>query len=383
MLQRIRYFFLDITRQADLVLLALCCAATLFGLVEIASATHYMGTWKYVIVQGGAAAIGVVIYFLVSMVDLNELSKWWKWMLVFNVALIVLLRTPLGVDDGTGNRAWLHIPGFPVSLQPAEMVKLTFTVVLAKQLVWLKEEKRLNSLRSIAFLGAHILALVGIYYVISGDMGSALVYIFIFACMAFAAGVAVHWFALGLAGGGIAFYLLWELDKVNDYMKDRFRLVFDHSLDPLGVGWHQNRSILALGSGKLMGQGLFHGTQTQSPYSGSLPARHTDFIFSAIGEELGMIGCVAALLLLTAIVIRCLVVAGRAKSRLEAYICVGMAAMLVFQTIINVGMCLFLMPVIGLTLPFFSYGGSSIVTLFTAMGMVSGIQKRSLPEWLR
>ena len=383
MFHKARNFIGDVLRQADLVLLLLCCAATLFGMVEIASATHYMATWKYVIVQGGAAAIGVVAYLLMSLVDINELSKWWKWMLLFNVVLIVALRTPLGVDDGTGNVAWLHIPGFPVSLQPAEMVKLTFTVVLARQLVWLKENTKLNSIRSIAFLAAHILALVGLYFVISGDMGSALVYIFIFACMAFVAGVAIHWFVLGLMGGGIAFYLLWELDKVNDYMKDRFRLVFDHSLDPLGVGWHQNHSIMALGSGKLTGQGLFHGTQTQSPFSGSLPARHTDFIFSAIGEELGMIGCIAALAILTAIVIRCLVVAGKAKTRLEAYICVGMAAMLIFQTIVNVGMCLFLMPVIGLTLPFFSYGGSSIVTLFAAMGIVSGIQKRSLPEWLR
>ncbi len=103
----------------------------------------------------------------------------------------------------------------------------------------------------------------------------------------------------------------------------------------------------------------------------------------AIGEELGLIGCMAALLILAAIVVRCLVVAGKAKTPLEAYICVGMAAMLIFQTIINVGMCLFLMPVIGLTLPFFSYGGSSLVTLYAAMGVVSGIQKRSLPEWLR
>ena len=109
MFQRGKELFLDIFRQADLVLLALCCAATLFGIVEIASATHYMATWKYVIVQGGAAAIGVVAYLLMSLVDINELSKWWKWMLLFNVVLIVALRTPLGVDDGTGNRAWLPV----------------------------------------------------------------------------------------------------------------------------------------------------------------------------------------------------------------------------------------------------------------------------------
>jgi rod shape determining protein RodA len=383
MLKGTRDFIFDIFRQADLVLLALCCAATVFGMVEIASATHYMHTWKYVIVQGGAAFIGMAAYLVMSMVDVGEISKWWKWMLAFNVVIILLLKTPLGVDDGTGNRAWLHIPGFPVSLQPAELVKITFTVVLARQLNWLKEEFKLNSFKCVAFLGAHVLALVGLYYVISGDMGSALVYIFIFACMAFVAGLALRWYALGLVGGSIAFYLLWETDKISDYMKDRFRLVFDHSLDPLGVGWHQNHSVMALGSGKLTGQGLFNGTQTQSPFSGSLPARHTDFIFSAIGEEMGLIGCAAVILLLAAIVIRCLVVAGKAKTKLETYVCVGLAAMLIFQIVINVGMCLFLVPVIGLTLPFISYGGSSLVTLFAAMGVVSGVHKRSLPEWLR
>lgn len=383
MFQRIRDLLSDIIRQADMGLLALCCAATAFGLLEISSATRYMHTSRYVLVQFGAMVIGIGAYFLMSMVDIGEVSKWWKWMLLFNAGIILLLRTPLGVDDGTGNRAWLSIPGMPVSLQPAELVKLTFAVVLARQLAVLQEDKRLNRFPAIVSLAAHLLATMGLYYVVSGDMGSALVYVFMFACMAFAAGVKLRWFALGLFGGGAAFYVLWEEDKISPYMKNRFALLFDHSLDPQGVGWHQNRSMMALGGGKLTGQGLFHGTQTQSAFSWSLPARHTDFIFSAIGEELGLVGCVAALAILAAIVIRCLIIAHRAKSPLEAYVCVGMAAMLIFQTIINVGMCLFLMPVIGLTLPFFSYGGSSLVTLFAAMGIVSGIRKRSLPEWLR
>lgn len=382
-MQRIRGFIGDIFRQADGVLLALCCAASLFGIVEIASATRYMGTSRHVIVQSGALVIGVVVYLLVSMVDLNELSKYWKWLVLAEAVLILLLKTPLGADGGTGNRAWLDIPGFPVNIQPAEIVKLLFAVVLAKQLVWLREDRKLNSFSSVALLLGHVLALVGLYYVISGDMGSALVFLFIFACMSFTAGLKARWFALGLAIGGAGFYILWNEDKISNYMKQRFMLLFDHTMDPQGVGWQQNRSLLALGSGKWTGQGVFHGTQTQSPYSVSLPARHTDFIFSAIGEELGILGCVAALVLLSAIVIRCLVVAYRAKGRLETYVCVGMASMLIFQTVVNVGMCLFLMPVIGLTLPFFSYGGSSIVTLFLAMGVVSGIQKRSLPEWLR
>ena len=303
-------------------------------------------------------------------------------LLGFGIVMFLLLKTPLGIENN-GNRAWLGIQGFPANIQPAEIVKLTFILVLSRQLVWVKENWGLKSLRSIAFLAGHVLLMVGLYYVISSDMGSALVYIFIFAAMAFVAGVAARWFIIALLGGGAAFYLMWELDKIPDYMKERFMVVFDHDLDPLGAGWQQTRSLLALGGGKLTGQGLFHGIQTQGEYSGSLPFRYTDFIFSAIGEELGMLGCLAVLLLLAAIIVRCLMVARKARNTTESYVCVGVAAVLIFQTISNVGMCLFVLPVIGLTLPFFSYGGSSIVTLFAAMGMVSSVQSHSLPDWLR
>ena len=119
------------------------------------------------------------------------------------------------------------------------------------------------------------------------------------------------------------------------------------------------------------------GTQTQSTDPGSLPNRWTDFIFSVCGEELGLVGCLAVIALLSAIIVRVLLVARRTQEPLHCSICVGMAAMLIYQTIINIGMCLFVMPTIGVTLPFFSYGGSSIVTLYAAMGVVSGIKKRS------
>ena len=159
-------------------------------------------------------------------------------------------------------------------------------------------------------------------------------------------------------------------------------MILDHSLYPMNEGWHQGRSLLAFGSGGWFGQGLFHGTQTQSG-SGSLPAGHTDFIFAVAGEELGYIGCIAIVLLLLSIIVRCLVIARRAKTSMDALLCVGVAGMLGFQMIENIGMCLFVTPVIGLTLPFFSYGGSSLITMFAAMGLVSGVKMRSLPEWLR
>ena len=369
-------------RQMDLVLLALCAGATLFGCVMIASATRYTGSYKNVIVQGAALCLGMVVYGFMSVLDLNELSKHWKWLLGGSLVLMLLLKTPLGIEAG-GNRAWLGIPGFPVNVQPAEIVKLVFILLLARQLIYLQEHRDLKSIPSVAMLVGHLGLIAGVYAVVSGDMGSALVFVFIFACMCFVAGVAKRWFVLGILGGSFAFYVLWETDKIDDYMKERFLTLFDHDLDAMGVGWQQTRSLLALGGGKLTGQGLFHGTQTQAKDAWSLPARHTDFIFSVIGEELGMLGCLFTIALLAAIIFRCVLTARHAKTRMDMYICVGVASMLIFQTISNIGMCLFVMPVVGLTLPFISYGGSSIVTLFAAMGMVSGIQKRTRPEWLR
>ena len=383
MFRRSRDFFSDMLRQTDLVLLALCAAASLFGILMVASATQYMHTLRLVKVQSVALLLGVVLYLLVSQVDLNDLAKYWKWIFLLGIGVILLLATPLGIEDNTGNKAWLEFPFLPVKVQPAEIVKLTFTLVLAKQLVWLRENRDLRSIPSILFLAAHFGVIFLLYYKISSDMGSALVFLFIFACMCFVGGVALRWFVIGGLGGGLVFWALWDLNKIPSYMKLRFQVIFDHSLDPSNTGWQQTRSLMALGSGKLTGQGLFHGTQTQSEYSYNLPNRHTDFVFSVIGEELGLVGCLLTLALLTAILLRCVWVARRAKTRMESLVCIGVASTVIFQVIVNVGMCLFVMPVIGLTLPFISYGGSSLLMLFVSMGMVSGVQGRSKPEWLR
>lgn len=372
----------EVIRQADMKLLGLCCAATVYGIVLIASATNFRQTNRYVIIQSAAMLIGIVFYFIFSCIDIVELVKKWRWILGFNIGFLLLLLTPLG-QERNGNRAWLGADWLPVDIQPAEIVKITFVLLLARQLEWLREEHDLRQFSNVAQVGAHLILMLGLIVVISSDVGSALVYVFIFLCMAFAAGAALRWFVIGgaCAVGGIA--ALWAAGVIEDYMVERFLTIFDHDLDPLGVGWQQGRSMLALGSGKLWGQGIFNGTQTQSAYKSSLPERQTDFIFSVAGEELGMVGCIAILVLLFAIVIKCLLTSRRARTTMESYVCVGMAGMLIFQIVANVGMCLYVMPVIGLTLPFFSYGGSSIVTLFAAMGIVSGVKMRTPPEWLR
>ena len=156
-------------------------------------------------------------------------------------------------------------------------------------------------------------------------------------------------------------------------------MIFDPSIDPegLGVRWQTNLSLSYLERGGIVGQGLYQGAQTRM---GTLPAQHTDFIFSVIGEELGIVGCIATLVVLGIIVIRCIYVGYQSGSYMNRLICIGIAGMTIFQIAVNVGMCVGLFPVLGLTLPFISYGGSSIVTMFASMGIVSGIRMRPAPD---
>ena len=392
---RIREITGYLVRQTDMLLWSLCSAATLYGILLILSATHtvYRGSLKYVIVQGAGWCIGTAAYFLLSGIDIVELSKKWRWILGFNIGLILLLLTPLGLVRN-GNRAWLGVntigaklgiealKNFPITFQPAEIVKITFILLLACQLVHLSETRDLKRFTNVIQPTVHVVFMFCFYYVISHDAGSGLVYLFIFVCMAFAAGFAARWLVLGIGGVTVGLVAAWKFRLLRGDWYDRIMVVLDHSYQPQKAGWQQTRGMIALGSGGLTGQGLFHGTQTQSPYRASLPERQTDYIFCVCGEELGFLGCLAVIAILLAIVIRCFAVARDANTKLESLVCVGMAGMLIFQTVANIGMCLFLLPVVGLTLPFFSYGGSSIVTLYAAMGIVSGIKKRSRPEWL-
>ena len=363
------------TQEADMVLLALCVAASLIGLLLVASATYNTAIMKRsLFVQAGAIGIGVVLFVLFSLIDLDDLTEYWKLILVFNI-LFVFSTFFFGITVN-GNKSWLEIPLIGLRVQPAEIVKISFAILLAFQMYNLRDS--ISSIKAVALLGAHLALMVGLILIASDDMGMSVVYIVMFVCMTFAAGVKIWWF-LGAAGGiAAAFPYIWR--SLSDYQRRRIMVVIDNSLDPLGTGYQAIRSKLALGSGKLFGQGLFNGTQTQR---GSLPAKSTDFIYAVCGEELGMIGCIIVLGLLVAIIVRCLYVASRAKNGMGSLVCVGIAAMLIFQTFENIGMCIGLTPVIGITLPFVSSGGTSVITMFAAMGIVSGVKMRPMPDWLK
>jgi rod shape determining protein RodA len=210
--------------------------------------------------------------------------------------------------------------------------------------------------------------------VISKDAGVSLIFIFIFVGMTFAGGVNLLWY-LAVAGGVVvAWPFLWD-HVLGEHQKLRIQVLYDPTVDPDGIGvrYHSVRSLRSLTGGGWSGQGLYEGIRTQN---GELPSQHTDYIFSTIGEELGFLGCILVLILEFAIIVRCIIVGMRCQDYMRRVICFGAASALMFQVMINTGMCIGVMPVIGLTLPFISYGGSSIVTLFAMLGLVSGSHAR-------
>ena len=217
----------------------------------------------------------------------------------------------------------------------------------------------------------------GVILVTAQDLGSALVYFFIFAVMLFMAGVKIYWFVMGAAAMAAVIPFMWTY-MLSEYQQQRILAPYDSSIDPnnTGINWQQNQAKIALASGQLSGAGLGEGTQSQSS---AIPVKHSDFIFAVIGEELGLIGACLVLLLLMIIVVRCVQVGLRSGNTMSMLVCMGVAATVVFQTFENVGMCIGIAPVVGITLPFFSYGGSSLFSMFAAMGLVSGVKYRPKP----
>lgn len=381
-LSPVRDFIRDAVTQADHLLLALCVAVNLFGIALVYSATRYDVTlYSYPVKQAVAMGIGILLYFLFSQLDLDALLSKWPWIFGFSALLIALLAIPgIGHEVG-GNRSWINLPFF--SIQPSEVVKLTFTLLFARQLVYLQREHDLNHPISICSLCAHTGFFVVLIFLVSGDAGSALVYVLIALIMMWAAGLKYYWFLLGLAAALLGGSALWLYLPEDNYWKMRILVCFDHDLDPTFRGFQQTRSLLAIQSGKLDGMGYLGGNLTQASYKSALPARHTDFIFSVCCEELGLIGASILILLLLAIILRGIYIALHASTPLYGYIAMGFSGMLLFQIVLNIGMCLYILPVIGLTLPLVSYGGSSLITIYAAMGILSGIKQRSLPSWLQ
>ena len=362
-------------KKCDWVLLLLCFVTSAFGCVVIASATSaekFDGNFRYIAIQVGATIIGIIAFALVSSIDVEVMSEY-RYLLVAINTFLLLLLVPLGTDHGTGNRSWLKTP--VINIQPAEICKITYVIIMAS--VMSQHKNRISSIPSVMHMVLHLGLLFGLNMIVSRDMGVSLIFAFIFVGMAFSGGVSLIWFGLALGAIAIGFPIIFPY--LAPHQQNRILILFNDTIDPQGINerYHYRINLLSLTGGGLTGQGLFSGNRTQG---GRLFAQHTDYVFSSIGEELGFFGCVLVMVLEFAIIARCIYVGIRCQDYMRRLICFGAASALIFQVLINVGMCIGVMPVIGLTLPLISYGGSSIVTIYAMMGLVSGAYAR--PESL-
>lgn len=355
-------------RGTDFGLIILCLIASVYGILLVTSATLHKNP-EGVLLSSSAktmiitTVLGIVLAIIVSMFTPETIAKLWPIIAVVCVGLMVYTRffgvAPEGREDAV---SWIMIGS--TFFQPSELLKIGFIITFSVHLN--KVKSSINRLPHLIGLGAHALLA---FSLVSwcGDDGSALVFILIFISMTFLAGLKWYYFAIGTvaAAGGFAF--AWFTNIISGYQRDRILAVFHPEDYTQTTAYQQNRAIQAIGSGKMFGKGLFKGDYTQSGY---VPVSHNDMILSVAGEELGLIGTIAVVIIIVAVCMKIMSVATKAQKSVSYYMCCGVAAMIAGQSVINIGMCLRLLPVIGITLPFFSAGGSSSLCLYLGIGIV-------------
>ncbi len=353
-------------KNIDFVLIILTTIAAVFGIVMISSAGGSDAS-RYVVVQSAAFVLGLIGVVVISILNYDYLARLSKYIYIICIILLVLVLIPgIGVKQN-GARSWFVLG--PVSLQPAEIVKVGFVITFSKLLS--DTGSALNDPKHLWKVLLHP-AVLCVLMLLQPDFGTVIVFVVMAAAMLFMAKISVKYIIAAVAAVGAACPIAWFF-FLKQYQKDRIINLFNPENDPAGSGYHVIQSKTAVGSGKLTGMGLYNGA---SRYNNLLPERHTDFIYSVVCEELGMIGGIAVVILLSAIIIRCLYIGINARNSEGLYICTGVATMLAFQAFENIGMCIGIFPVTGITLPFFSYGGSSLLTNMLAIGLVLNVRFR-------
>ena len=362
-LKEIKHFI----KETDKALLFLCILASAFGSLSVMSATKWTvsdgGMFsRDFIVMVAAVCAGIFIALVISVIDYEFILKLAPLIGLVCIGLMVLLfKIGVGPLERPDAKTWIKFGS--IYFQPSEIVKIGFIITFGVHIERVKSN--INHPFSILQLGLHAIIPVGLV-IKSGDMGSALVFIIIAIAMLFIAGL--HW-GYFLAGGLLviaALPLAW-IFLLDNIQKDRFLALAYPDLYT-DIIYQQKRGLAALGGGGVTGQGFLQGSLTQTP--NAIPEAENDMIFTVIGEELGLIGCIIALLILTFIVLRIINTGRHDNVGNIKIMCYGVAAMIAGQVIINVGMCLMLLPVIGITLPFFSAGGSSNLCIYFAVGLI-------------
>jgi rod shape determining protein RodA len=357
-------------KHVDVVLVACVAAVSVLGALMILSSTR--GTdpdaydTSFLRKQALFVAVGVVGMVAVTLIDYRRLRDF-AWMPYLAAVMSLVLVVAVG-EEVRGAQAWFQIGAF--QLQPAEFAKVAVILAVASALAGREVPLKARWLVCALVLIGVPVALI----MLQPDLGTALVFVAITMGMLLVAGARARHIVVLTAVGVIGVVGILTSDVLEDYQRDRLtNFLGAEEADVQDDGYNSDQSKAAIASGSVDGKGLFEGTQTRL---GFVPEQHTDFIFTAVGEELGFVGSATVLGLLALICVRIWRTAQIADDRLGMLICVGVLSMLVFQIFQNIGMTMGIMPITGITLPFMSYGGSSVITSWLAIGLVLNVHMR-------
>lgn len=368
-LGKIKQNIADYIRETDKLLLLFCITASLYGCAMVYTTTRYTGNTRQFLVQFLSLLIGISAAIFISLFDYSTISKAIPVYIILSVVLLAVTYKYGYSPDGSDNKAWIKLP-FGMSLQVSELIKIFLIIGFSKHVSTIKKQD-INKLKSIILLALHGLAPAVAVMVLQKDLGTSIILVFIFLSMIFAAGVKLRYFLFGGALTAILSPFIWFFG-LTEYQRLRFSIILDLESDAQGYGYQQLQGLRAVGSGGVLGQGFLQGPKTQAA---DIPKAYNDFIFASAGEELGFIGCIAIIILIVAIVIRMIRVGALSRDVQGTIITAGAFGMIAAQAIINIGMCLAVLPVIGVTLPFFSAGGTSLVCLYLSVGLVLSVFK--------
>lgn len=354
--------------KSDVILWLLTIAASAYSLLLINSMQR-SSDYNYMLPQVLALVIGYISAIILTLIDYERISRLWILLMVVSLGLLMLVFLFGRNVSGTDDTAWITLPG-GISFQPSELVKVFFIISFSKHLQLLKENDMLHHLIGVLSLVLHMAIPVVLIHM-QGDDGTVLIFLFMFIIMAFIGGVQLRYFLVMLLLLAAGIPILWSY-FLNEEQKNRFTAIFDLDGNAMKTyGWQQYQGKVSVASGGLRGTGLGNGARVAS---GIVPEQENDFIFTVAGEELGFIGCLLLIFILLLICIKLVMNASTARDYIGKMICVGVFSMISVQTIINIGMVLGLLPVVGITLPFFSSGGTSLLSVLISIGLVQSVR---------
>ncbi len=356
----------DYFRYTDKFLWLLVIAVNTLSLLLISSMQR-AGNYNYLRTQAIALAIGFVGAIVISCIDYKYLQKLWWLAAVFGFALVAVVFA-IGIRvEGTDDMAWINIAGF--SLQPSEIVKICFIITLSAHLSYLSRKEKIKSFKSVCLLAIHgAIPVILIHF--QGDDGSGLIFALIFILMTFAAGIQLRYYLISFLACLIAAPFVWT-NVMNEDQKNRILVLFNLDENAKSdYGWQQYQGKLSIAAGGYTGEGLFNGQRVGYAI---VPEQENDFIFTVAGEELGFIGCCLILALFLVLILRIFYKSANARDEFGQYLCLGVFALILSQVTVNLGMVLGFLPVVGVTLPFFSAGGTSLMCLMLCIGIVQSV----------